>query len=127
MISIYGLEAYLRLIGAIPPIARPDVRRTDPPEPRTSHADQGVVRILSAEDAGNGGDAVEFDRAARTACAEFCLRHLRRGRIHARAHTLYNCAHPERDEAEARGTSHLRCGDDERDRSGRERLLGRGG
>ena len=50
-----------------------------------------VVRVLSAQDRGDGAHAVGGDRAARAARAEFRLGDLRRRRLDARAHALRPC------------------------------------
>ena len=89
---------------------------------RQRTADPRLVRILSAEDRGDGTDAVGGDRAAGAAAAEFRLGHLRRRRLDPRAHARDRQAHPRRDDADAGRASDLRRRDPRGGRRGDRRL-----
>ena len=67
------------------------------------------------------------DRQAQPAVPRVRQRHLRRGRLHARAHAPHRQAHPGRDDAEARRPPDLRRRLEGRGGRGDPRLLGGGG
>ena len=76
--------------------------------PRRGPPHRRVVRILPAQQRGDGEDPVGVDRAAGAAGAEFRLGHLWRRRLDARAHACDRQAHPGGNAADAGRASHLR-------------------
>ena len=74
----------------------------------SSTPDRRVVRVLSAGGRRDGGHAVELDRTPGAAGATLRLRHLRRRRLHARAHAPRGQSHPARRRA-LTGAPHLTC------------------
>src|SRR6266568_6019233 len=107
------------------PDARRAARQPLRPTPRRRRAapHPRLLRVLPAEDRGDGKDAVGLDHPPCAAQAEFRLGHLRRGRLHARAHTFDRQAHPGGDRAHPRGPSHLRRCDLRGNRHGDPQLL----
>ena len=89
-------------------------------------SDQGLLRVLPAEDAGDGSDPVGVDRAARAAQSAIRLGDLRRRRLDPRAHARDRVAPRARNAAEARRAPDLRGGDQGGGGRGRALLLGRG-
>ena len=98
--------------------AHPD-RRQSRARWRDGDADARFVRVLSAEDRGDGEESLGGGRSGLRRCiAEFRLGDLRRRRLDARAHPRDGAAHPQRDRADAGRASDLRRGDQDRDRRG---------
>ena len=61
-----------------------------------------LVRVLPAENGGNGRAAVGRDQAAGAAAAALCVRDLRRRRLDPRAHPRDGAAHPRRNRCSSR-------------------------
>ena len=85
----------------------PDDRKACPLEP-VRGACPRLVRVLPAEDPGNGGQPMGGGAAARTARPGFRFGHLRGRRLDARAHPRDGGAPRPRDDDEARRASDLR-------------------
>ena len=83
-----------------------------------------LLRILSAQDAGDGEEAVADGEAHRAAGAALRLGHLRRRRLDPRAHPRHRAAHPQRYRARACRASHLHRRAARGDRQCRAALLG---
>src|SRR5665213_1636023 len=85
-----------------------------------------LLRVLPAEDGGDGSEAVGHGEAGRVARPALRLGDLRCRRLHPRADPCHGAAHPERNGARAGGASDLRRRHARRDRRCRAALLGIG-
>src|SRR6267143_3283803 len=115
-------------------------RALRPRPPRSSRARQGLgheraphgapdpclVRVLPASGCGDGDDPVELHRAPGAAGTALRVGDLRRGRLHARAHSRRGDAHPARHRAHGCTAPHLYRRLAQRDPRNCARLLGPG-